>query len=702
LALCRPAGKDEPLAPPVALEAGFAVQDLRWRVGAKPGQVGTSALPERDQLFSDAVSELLPHFGKAEAEPAEYITGITEWVAARLEARAAAVEAGKYAFLFEPGQGMEEPPDVRALVLRRGDTKIAIVRVDAYVMHEQVHRRVAELVRDATGIDRDRLFIAGTHNHSVAHAWSPAPGIWTQADAFDPRHFVYVTRQIAAAVVDATSRLRPARLQVAESQFDDVQYNVIGPALTAFSPSEGAPAETVQAGYPFDHFDPQLVVMRFEEAKAPHAPVASVFTLGMHPESLNEGHGLLSGEWPRHVEKEVGRRTGEELMWLPAALGDSEPDEAEVDPTHDFWRNGFASMRVMNAIIADAVEDTHARAKSLEPDADPVLDSIARDVPGPSESPIPSSAYIEDIRLPMVRLIPDSSRMRLHIVRLGPVMLLGAPLEITTDVGYGIKTRVDQHAGNFYQGYVWPDAPAWVNERIQQNFNDDELDPALGAPIPIVVSVANGYFGYVVTRWEYDNRSHYREDMTPFGPGTADHIAASLVALAREMSGGAHFQPIEPPWLDTDLAGAERIARLLAGFDARVEELGASLPASEPARMGHAQKQPAASVATGSIVEFSWTGGTNDLPPPVVIVETRDGDAWREMLRGPSGELELRFAAPDTWTARFTASAAADELRFRVTGTYRGSDPSGSTTPFWDPDGRDRSYEGTSTSFRVE
>ncbi|HYD49378.1 MAG TPA: neutral/alkaline non-lysosomal ceramidase N-terminal domain-containing protein, partial [Terriglobales bacterium] len=493
LAACDDDSRGSRSAPVESLQVGYSEVEVPWRVGAKPGQVGTNALPARDQLLLRALGQLLPILNPP-VDPVAHITGATDWTLDMLATQVEQTMAGKYARLYEPGIGLEEPPVMKAVVLQRGDTKIAIVRADLYIGHEQLHRRVADLVQAETGLDRDHIFLVATHNHSVPHSVSPAPGVWVLADAFDPRHFVYVSRAIARAVVEADQSLRPAVLRTSLQEFREVQHNIIGPGVAAVPNPDGV-SENVPVGYPRDHFDPDLAALRFDDAET-GAPLAFLFVFGMHPESLPTGHGISSGEWPTHVENKLRQRTGAPSIWLPGALGDSEPDRGFNHPDHHFMRGSFDSMEAMSEIIADAAENAFVATATAAPQEEPRLAQVVADIAGVDGFPIPTSAYLGP-RFPMVRILHDATMVRLHVVRIGDAVLLGTPAEVTTDLSFNIKTRVDRQGGNVYQGYEWPEAPVWVKERVRSNFGSDEVEPEQGAAMPIVISHANGYMGYI-------------------------------------------------------------------------------------------------------------------------------------------------------------------------------------------------------------
>ncbi|MFW5875509.1 MAG: hypothetical protein ACOCXM_02105 [Myxococcota bacterium] len=75
------------------------------------------------------------------------LTNLTAWARGEIEERVVATEPGAYNAFFEPSTGIELPPEANAVVVRRGPVKVALVRADLFIMHEHVHRRVADLIR---------------------------------------------------------------------------------------------------------------------------------------------------------------------------------------------------------------------------------------------------------------------------------------------------------------------------------------------------------------------------------------------------------------------------------------------------------------------------------------------------------------------------------------------------------------------------
>ena len=701
------------------LEVGFARVEMPWRVGAKPGQVGSAALPGLDVAFLTLLQPILS-IVRSNRGPAYILEEATKWLIKVYEEEMANTNPEEYAKLFEPGQGLEEPPDVKALVIRRGEMKVAVVRADLYLMHEYIHRHVAELVFEETGLTREEIFLTATHNHSAPHPSFPAPGVWSLADGFDPRHYVYVVEKIAKAIIEADQALQPARMRAKRSHFDEVQFNIIGSREESLINPDGE-EELVQVGYPRDHFDSDLDLIYFDSATAPHDPIGLVFVFGMHPETLPDNHRLVSGEFPIHVEKHIEAAAGLKAMWIPGPLGDIEPDREANNLNHYFWRSSFEGLHQMSTLTASAVLE---RLEELRADSDlfaekePLFLNRFREIPGTADFPLPTSAYLGGFRLKTPRVLHGSTLIALHSIRLGDVLLMGFPAETVTDLSWNFKSRagLGRSGEAVHQGYHFAENPDWVGDRIAANFGTWGLDEQLRAPIPVVVNLVNGYMGYVVTRWEYENREHYRQQMTSHGPETADHLVSHALKLVEEMMGGAPLELEYPQWIDVDKEGVETIMEVLRQFPSQVATLQEALGADEVEAIGTVVAQPFwldasqidARQASFSPLAFQWVGGSNHGPPPQVFVEVQGEEGWEPLLAGPSMSIHLFYKGDQVWEARwflpYTYVEIPEEssLRFRVKGKYVGAPGGSSTDPVWDPQGRLTPYDVSSESFSLE
>ena len=233
---------------------------------------------------------------------------------------------------------------------------------------------------------------------------------------------------------------------------------------------------------------------------------------------------------------------------------------------------------------------------------------------------------------------------------------------------------------DFVENVAYAESEAADPDDIKGNFTHEELAPDLGYKLTVPIGMANDYNGYIASYREYQRGDHYRKALTGWGPHSSDYIATRLVELAGHLKQrGGHVLPTEPQRALADHIGSVKIPADLAHNDARAQAIGAAGQAAIEATEAKAIEDPGA----GEVVDqpedierfdgalFTWKGGNNFVDVPVVRVERRVGDRWREYA-DQSGEVPvtLRLPEPDElpavaagsfeyhWSAHFEAFVA--------------------------------------------
>lgn len=418
-----------------------------------------------------------------------------------------------------PTHGIQSRTLAKALVVQGPDgEKVAYVKTELYLQQDVLTRRVAELVAgDPTapeyaveGLDGSRIMLAATHNHSVPMYASTAFGVWLFTDTFDFRMFETTARRIARAIGEADANLRPARVGASVTRFDDVQRNILGPAVA----DDGTPA-----GFPHDHFDAELAVIRFDSLEGSE-PIAAWVNLGMHPESQGTTDLISAdfvGQVERMVERELGRAPGADggpvVVWSQGAVGDVEPDRSLANPPaagRQYWHEDYQQMERTSRDVAAAVVDTwrdvgrperergadHVAEKFVPFDVRPAVGMVDHRFSGPVSHPAPtvSNCRSAEPGVPVVGLpdcerpgeapqqlgetldllhdhgvpVPDnysfpsyegvqeSLRIHLQAIRIGDILLASCPCEPISDMVLNFKSRANAATGDQYLGYEWP------------------------------------------------------------------------------------------------------------------------------------------------------------------------------------------------------------------------------------------------------
>ena len=359
--------------------------------------------------------------------------------------------------------------------------------------------------------------------------------------------------------------------------------------------------------------------------------------------------------------------------------------------------------------------------------------------------PVPDNYYA-----PSYSGLQEDMDIHLQALRIGDLLVTFCSCEQWKDQSENIETRTDKIGGNEYLGFDWSkrctrrgdgrwdcpnphnesallppiedrlyqrmkaqvnnDAAGWNDPenaataesepddpaQIKGNFtHDDSASDAAkyGYEITVPVGMTNDYNGYIASYREFQRGDHYRKALTGFGPHSMDYMATRLVQMGRRLKGST----VDPEDLgDKALAGKAVVNQ--AHNEGRAQAMGALgqaalaawgeiMPASAPPA---AQSQPA-SIERFDATFFTWTGGDNFTDQPVVRVQRRLGNRWRDFA-DQSGEVQTTFQFPAgselgnllmkyfegtknwTWTATFEAFASYFDtggVRATPPGTYR-------------------------------
>src|SRR3954469_8585512 len=286
-----------------AVDAGAAAADITGRVGTP-----MFAYTARSYIFSPDAVKTQQRAQQMLADP----------------------DTGLYAKTFEPSVGIHTRLLARAIVLRTGGQKYALVQADLGGLPYALVQEVASRIKP-TGIDAQHILLSATHSHSSVGAIWPADNngyAFVGGDVFDPRVFDSTAAGIAEAIVAANARLKPAKLGFGVSQADGASRNR---SFEAFQRNSDIPKDpAAQRGA---SVDPTVTVLRLDRADG--APMALWSNFAVHPTSFGDGNLLFSGDnagiaarlAEQAVARQSGRKGGSSVVnvWTNSAQGDISP-----------------------------------------------------------------------------------------------------------------------------------------------------------------------------------------------------------------------------------------------------------------------------------------------------------------------------------------------------------------------------------------
>jgi neutral ceramidase len=202
--------------------------------------------------------------------------------------------------------GMLDPLYADALVIQAGGRKIAIVGLDlGRSPAEASLQRIRQRIKEQAGIENS--IIAGSHTHH-----GPVLELTDQdgkgRGRFDAalRYYSQMEDGIAAAIVEANSRLAPARMAVGSVQLEGFNRN----RHTKIEPKSS---------------DRELAVMRFDDTAG--KPVVILVNFAAHPTTLPSNTLKFSADYVGALKAEITRQTGAAAIFTQGASGDQSVNE---------------------------------------------------------------------------------------------------------------------------------------------------------------------------------------------------------------------------------------------------------------------------------------------------------------------------------------------------------------------------------------
>ena len=186
---------------------------------------------------------------------------------------------------------------VRALVLEKGETRIAIAGIDNLGWPAQLGDRSRELIK---GIPPENILIGVTHTHSAPEAYG-----FTDENGntgADLEYLEWCVKQIADAVNEAVANLEPAYLKTAVGEAKgEIAYNYYAPQL----------------------YDPRMGVIQAiaTSGKNKGKTIATLVNYANHPEILGTRRRVISPDFCGPLYDRIESKAGGIAIFMNGALG---------------------------------------------------------------------------------------------------------------------------------------------------------------------------------------------------------------------------------------------------------------------------------------------------------------------------------------------------------------------------------------------
>ncbi len=582
-----------------------------------------------------------------------------------------------YSTFAADADGFRTRLKARAVFLHApGSTPLALVQLDLGAGSLLLHKRVAELIAARTSVPAHGLSLLVTHTHT-------GPGNYMDSDfynvfgsnraGFDPALFEFLSKQIAAAVIDAYEHRRDALVATGQTDAWGLTRNR---SLGAWARNQGLDPDSLPGDAVFRAVNPRMTMLRIDLRADDGCfhPAAALTSFSVH------GTAIPAFTAPYHADVWAGlarniRVTdnvgGDACGANPFAFvhapfqathGDNNPDVRAGQRGH------IEARRIGNALASHATmlhrqlgENLHSGIRTQVASRELALLALAepqrfglceRAVVGAATA----GAANDDEVFPISYL---------------PFLQEGWPRQFFTDGCQGVKQWMLSKLQLLLPAQRFPhramlqliriDDLAWVavpwevtleaGNRIRAGVRD-----VLDSPDTLVEisSLANGYMGYAVTPEEY-GAQYYEGGHTLYGPGTVPFLTEQSVRLARDLGTQAELADLP--------ASSEFSLVTRSHWPADTALAGSPGFVDRPAFTGAMENR----LPFWSVRVRAETGAALALHRPLIAVEQfRDGH-WR--TRVDDQGLDMQLLATDTagtWELRWYEPDYPGSYRFRV------------------------------------
>lgn len=380
----------------------------------------------------------------------------------------------------KPAVGIHDSTMAKAMILKQGDKKFALVTVDLLGIVRSLREEVLKRIVD-TGIKSENLMLAASHTHGSVEMNAMHRGnVFGNKfiGIFDEKLLLFTADRIAEAIKKADEKYAPVKTGVASAQIPGFNRNRRGDEIT----------------------DNEMTILRVDAMDG--KPLAVFVNYTAHPTYTSGKTMHLTADWPGYLQREIETHLGGGVvaMYANGAEGDVAPSggqgPSDFARAEDYGRKLSIKAMELIPLIKTSAEtelDYSMTDLKLPPRKVPpsLMDSAGKEY-GLTE---------ENLEMMLKAMNPDSSY--LGVFRVGGLVGIGIPGEMITALGLQIKDAVRKS----------------------------------GAKHPIIVGLANEWISYILTPDEY-HQGGYEPGVSFYGETLGPVIVEQAIEAGKKIVPG--------------------------------------------------------------------------------------------------------------------------------------------------------------------
>jgi hypothetical protein len=363
-------------------------------------------------------------------------------------------------------KGFLDDLEAHALALSLGEETIVLISVDNCAIDTSQAAAYMSRIQQASGVPADKIFLSATHTHTGPDL--KVPDIFEADGELIRTYADFLGQRLADVAKLALADRKAARMGFAQGWAPErvayIRRYKMKDGSTMTCPPVGDP----NIDYPLGELDQRVHVLRFDQEQGESIVLVNY---GIHTDTVNGE--LISSDFPGWMRRTLDKALdGVKCMFFPGAQGDvgsthvfpsgGDMNDTEISFDNEMKSPGMA--RFVGLALAGTVLQVYDKVEYVPVDKLQILRKavdVPANVPTAEELPlaklykqlhdegrdaeIPFTAMelttvvAEACRMCALENGPDSYRLDLTGLRIGPVALIGIPGEPFTEIGVRIK-----------------------------------------------------------------------------------------------------------------------------------------------------------------------------------------------------------------------------------------------------------------------
>ena len=419
--------------------------------------------------------------------------------------------------LIRPMDGILDDLEINAIAVSDGEKTALLISLDSCAIEWECAVEFKKSISAATSIPNDAIYIHAIHTHTAPFLRK------TTLETLEKEYFQFVNRKMVDVSLMALADMKNAKMGFNVGTAPEIAFVrrfLMKDGSTRTNPGINDP-EVVR---PIGEADNRVNVLRFDREGKESIVLVNY---GNHPDVI--GGCKLSADWPGATRREVERIIpNTKCIFFNGALGDVNHinvfpkirGEERMSPSA--FGHGYEYSQFMGRCVACSVAQVYDFAKYREVSSiafSQKMISVPTNMPSKEELPkayemlklyrekglnaLPgdemeqNTLYYEAKRMIDFENGPEKIDVQISAVKIGPVVLIGAPGESFVDIGL-------------------------------------ELKKAKGYDLVLPTSITNGYYSYLPTKEAFDEGG-FEARTSEFKRGVAEIIIEESKKMLEEL-----------------------------------------------------------------------------------------------------------------------------------------------------------------------